>query len=825
MKRPSLPQFLTLAVVAGSLPAVYAVPDFKRDVQPILEVACVRCHNPDKDKGKLQLHTEATALKGGKEGPAYVAGDAKDSELIRRIMLPVEDDEFMPHQGDPLTKEQQQVLKQWVAGGAEWPEGVVLKQRKASEIAAKAKSLVPPSPPRTAAEASSRIGQILDAENAREHPDLPVAGPISDLAFLRKATVDLIGRIPSHPEISEYLKWPSGERRKLLVEKLLDEPRFSERWTVFFADMLRIRSNATGGRELLAHVHRSIAEKKPWDEMAYELIAANGATKKTPAVGFVLNDNAEPLELAAATAQVFLGVRMQCAMCHDHPFDDWKQKEFYELAGFFGKTKRVESRFGRQIYTTEGHEMMVKWPPEREKPPKRDPVAPKFPFELVSYEKSPHFIKRLEQKRKPAMAEAATPAGESIDDLLDIDAIDKATGGGLSVLAEAKKESRKLEVEKDLYRQSELRAKLAELVTDPRNPYFAKAFVNRVWAELMGRGFVEPLDNFSDYNAVEHPQTMEYLAQEFTASGFDLRALLKLIIMSEPYRRGRLEGDIADDVHELARENHAASAVRRMLSEPLYDSIVLAGHLDEFKWPAGANIRKIQRQIRIPLGPQPQTGEEPATGGGPAMVAMMKKGEPQPGNYDLEAGIGLDFSEILKQADREAREIEKMKREQDERLKAAEQARMMAEANRPVMRYALKTIEEEVDDNPKFDSTLRMASPAAPAHFLRVFGQPSRDRLGEFRDQSPSMRQALMMINGKATHEASRVGPLEPLFEKLGDPKAAVKHAYLEILTREPSAEELADALSLIGVAGDAATGLSDLRWALFNCHEFRYLP
>ena len=118
-----------------------------------------------------------------------------------------------------------------------------------------------------------------------------------------------------------------------------------------------------------------------------------------------------------------------------------------------------------------------------------------------------------------------------------------------------------------------------------------------------------------------------------------------------------------------------------------------------------------------------------------------------------------------------------------------------------------------------------MASPAAPAHFLRVFGQPSRDRLGEFRDQSPSMRQALMMINGKATHEASRVGPMEPLHAKLPDPQAAVKYAYLEILTREPSAAELADALSLIEVSGDTATGLADLRWALFNCHEFRYLP
>ncbi|MGI9239386.1 MAG: DUF1549 domain-containing protein, partial [Verrucomicrobiales bacterium] len=608
--RCRLLQLSLLPMLVLSCPAA---PDFSRDVAPILEVACLRCHNPDKDKGGLQLDTESKALLGGKEGAAYVPGDAKGSELIRRIDLPPEDDEFMPHQGDPLSKHEIQILKQWVAGGANWEEGQVLRQRKAAPPGGRGETrLVPKKPPGSAEEAIARVGSILDRENALDHPELPVAAPIGDLPFLRKATIDLIGRIPSYAEIVEFQKWPSSERRRLLVEKLLDEPRFNERWTVFFADMLRIRSNATGGRELLAHVHRSVTEKKPWDTMARELIAANGATKQAPAVGFILNDDAEPLELAAATAQIFLGVRMQCAMCHDHPFDDWQQEQFYEFAGFFGKTKRVENRFSRQVYTTEGHEMLVKWPPERDKPATREAVAPKFPFELVSYERPPHFLQRFEAKRKPAGVPAGKQ-GESLDELLDIDAIGKVQGGSLGVLAEAEKESRELEVEKDVYRQSELRQRLAELVTDPRNPYFAKAFVNRVWAELMGRGFVEPLDNFSDYNAIEHPQTMEYLAQEFIASGFDLRALLKLIVLSEPYRRGQLEGEIADEVVQGAREAHAAGAVRRMLSEPLYDSIVLAGHLDDYKWPAGANVRTIERQIRVPVGGgAPVAGESDA---------------------------------------------------------------------------------------------------------------------------------------------------------------------------------------------------------------------
>ena len=101
---------------------------------------------------------------------------------------------------------------------------------------------------------------------------------------------------------------------------------------------------------------------------------------------------------------------------------------------------------------------------------------------------------------------------------------------GADVLAEAVAAGHNLDFSKSIYRQSDLRAQLAALVTDPRNPYFARAFVNRVWAELVGRGFVEPLDNFSAYNDMRHPQTLQFLAQEFIASGYDLRSLVKTIM-------------------------------------------------------------------------------------------------------------------------------------------------------------------------------------------------------------------------------------------------------------------------------------------------------
>jgi len=122
-----------------------------------------------------------------------------------------------------------------------------------------------------------------------------------------------------------------------------------------------------------------------------------------------------------------------------------------------------------------------------------------------------------------------------------------------------------------------------------------------------------------------------------------------------------------------------------------------------------------------------------------------------------------------------------------------------------------------------------MATPAEPSHFLRVFGQPSRQGLGEFRDHSPSLRQQLMLLNGRATHEAARVGTMEALHPLLDGPaqnlEQAVRHAYRELLTREPAEFELEEGLTILRAAESPLEGMADLRWALLNCHEFRFLP
>ncbi|MDF1851069.1 MAG: DUF1553 domain-containing protein [Verrucomicrobiales bacterium] len=810
-----------------------AAPDFRKEVQPILETQCLRCHGAGKEKGDLRLHDKEHFLAGGSSGALVEPGEVEKSLLIDRITLPPEDDEVMPQEAEPLSPEEIAILKAWVAAGAEWPDGVRLKTRKKEVLT----DAIPDEAPASIAAAAATIDQLIAVENESRNPER--AELVDDLAFLRRATIDLIGRIPSVEEIEEFESWSPSDRREKLVDKLLADPRFTDRWTVFLADTLRVRSNVQGGRELMAWLHGSLRENTPWDKISFELISAGGRVTQNPAVGFILNDDADPMSMTSAVSQVFLGVRMACAQCHDHPFDDWQQKDFYEMASFFGKTIRRQSEFTNTVFTVDQEETRVMWPPERENPPQREPVAPKFPFDLVAYEEKPHFIERFEALRaKEAEKEAAVESGLDLDALIDAG---PAAGGAkdeFDILSEAKKESSDLKVTSDLSKPSELRMQLAEKVTDPRNPYFARAFVNRIWAELNGRGFVEPLDNFSEYQANSHPQTLEYLGREFIASGYDIKGLIRMVMLTDTYRRGHFPSDPGPSAVDLAEKSFTVSPVRRMLSEALYDSVVLAGHLDEKKWRPGENVRTVTKQIRVPIKEEKTEEAAPANEGELAMNmtpgnAMMANNTMSAGaGYDLESSIEIDFEKVLSDSQAQEKELESMRARADAMLAEEARRKAMMEAarqRRGPMRYALKTIEETVDDNPSFNSTMRMASPAPADHFLRVFGQPSRQGLGEFRDHSPSLRQQLMMLNGKATHEASRVGTLEPLHEMLASnpPRIdeAIERVYLETLTRHPSEEEMADARMILTESSSPLSGMADLRWAIFNSHEFRFLP
>jgi hypothetical protein len=694
---------------------------------------------------------------------------------------------------------------------------------------------------------AGEMDKVLDQENKQLGVKYQNGPAVDDLSYLRRVTVDIIGRIPTNDEINEFLAMPEASRRTKWVDRLLADPRFADRWTVFFGDMLRLRSGVPGGAQLTAYVHNAIEDGMAYDVLTRNLIRTNGRANTTPEVGFVLGDDANPLAMAAVTSQVFLGVRIGCAECHDHPFDSWTRESFYGLAAFYGKTRRIENMFTNSVYTTEAEETAVLWPPEGVgKPEDRKAMKPTFPFTFDSDERAkPHLDRLVALRKKQAEERARLVAASQPDANQEVDNIletagqlrdDDAPTSAVNANLEAKREIRRIDIQKSLYRDSQLRDELGKLVTDPRNRYYSRSFMNRLWAELVGRGFIEPIDDFREDNQPSHPQTLDYLADEFVASGYDLRSAIKLVVTTDAYQRQHIEG-----VEELIRDEMERSFVvtpmRRMLSESLYDSIITAGHLFSIKHGEGENIKtrteEVQVRVEIEGGAeapvlasiQPKKSETAMKG----MAGMAGQGTAQRTGYDLEKAIEVDFSAAL-EAEPEAPMVEQMAVMSKEELEA--QQMMMAKGGVSAdgkYKYVMKTVTTKFDDNPQYGSSLRMAAPAADGHFVRVFGQPSRDSLGDLRDPSPSMRQALMILNGSLTHEASRVGKLETMYDLLVGDKAdlnrATRLAYREILTRDPSAQEISEAKEIIAMSSDPVEGMADLRWVLLNCHEFRFLP
>ena len=170
---------------------------------------------------------------------------------------------------------------------------------------------------------------------------------ISDEIFLRRTYLNIISRIPTNDEFKAFIKNPPTTRRKKLVQKLLASEEYREGMYPFWADMLRLQSNINGvyGDKYAQWVKTSIQNNKPYDQMVYELISAKGNLAQNPAIGYYLRDNGNILETASTTAQIFLGMQIGCAQCHDHAFEEWTQKQFYEFSSYIGKVSISDNKY------------------------------------------------------------------------------------------------------------------------------------------------------------------------------------------------------------------------------------------------------------------------------------------------------------------------------------------------------------------------------------------------------------------------------------------------------------------------------------------------
>jgi mono/diheme cytochrome c family protein len=354
---------------APGLPAAQPGVDFARDVRPILQANCYACHSGAQPKSELRLDQKTAAMKGGMSGPVILAGNSKDSRLIHRI-LGMDNEARMPFGKQPLTDAQIATLKRWIDQGAHWPDTGETADQGVKKHWAYVKPVRPATP---AVHDSQWVRNPIDAFIlARlEKEGLKPSPEASRETLIRRVSLDLIGLPPSPEETDDFVNDKRPDAYERLVDRLLANRHYGERWARPWLDLARYSD--TNGFE--KDRRRSIWKYRDWvidalnrdmpfDEFTIEQLAGDllphATTEQKIATGFNRNtlfneeggvDKDEEhwtqlLDRVNTTATVWLGSTLQCAQCHNHKFDPFTQKEYYQFLAFFNNSDYKEKKYG-----------------------------------------------------------------------------------------------------------------------------------------------------------------------------------------------------------------------------------------------------------------------------------------------------------------------------------------------------------------------------------------------------------------------------------------------------------------------------------------------
>lgn len=314
--------------------------DLNLEVRSIFAHNCYKCHSSAKVEGELRLDKKEYVMRGGESGDVLSIGHPEESEMIRRLLLPRDDDESMPPKGKTLTDKEISTLKLWIEVGAPWPDSLEAKSVfRLAELAPRRPELPPDQP--GLSNPVDRFVNVYFQQNEITWPE-----KIDDRLFLRRAYLDITGLLPSPEEQNAFLVDPSSAKREALVRALLNrEDQYAQHWLSFWNDALRNDYSGTGyitgGRFAITDwLYESLRENKPYDIFVRQLISP--PTKKSQ--GFIRGikwrgtvNASQRVEMQAAqnVSQVFLGLNLKCASCHDSFVSDWKLEEAYAFANIF----------------------------------------------------------------------------------------------------------------------------------------------------------------------------------------------------------------------------------------------------------------------------------------------------------------------------------------------------------------------------------------------------------------------------------------------------------------------------------------------------------
>ena len=640
---------------------------------------------------------------------------------------------------------------------------------------------------------------------------------IDDQTFLRRVYLDIAGRIPTLDEARAFLNSKQPAKRAALIDQLLDSPAYQSHQYNYWADLLRLKTRLNGGnpgQPYIDYVKSSLAENKPYDQLVRELLAASGPVleRGNGATGYYLRDSGMPEDNMANTVRIFLGTRLECAQCHDHPFDKWTQREFYEMVAFTGgmrtriapttmraglemrrqlrqsdasaKIKQAATRILRPLsYGVSGGGTGLARLPDSYQYDDGEPneiVTAKTMFEHEALVRPtiPPPIGNKQRRRKGRFA-SAIPRAQDINS----------------------------------------REAFADWLTSADNPRFTTVIANRLWKKAMGLGLIEPVDEMTDDTEASNPELMSYLTEQMKELDYDMKQFLRAIYHSDTYQ----SESAADDLTNPSEYDFAGPVLRRMTAEQLWDSFLSLAvvDLDQREGPGRRVARGLLDSSDIYEGFEKikQMSLEEVLQLAKKQVAMMEDPQQRRKRYRemMMAGQppenGPQAKRLRAKASRLRELVKQARRRRDPQAvrRLQVELRNLSNAMRPSKMGADMVRASE------------LPSPAPPGHFVREFGQSDRDQIDNANTE-PAISQVLSLMNG--TIEKRIISnPRTVLMKNLvaaDSLQERIDVAFLSMLSRYATPAERATWQDAARQHGHEAA--HDLIWTLANTTEFMFV-
>ncbi len=679
-----------------------------------------------------------------------------------------------------------------------------------------------PTPPARADEIGDRLSYKRAAEpidklvaQALKAKGIKANGLADDETFCRRTYLAVVGRIPTAAELQAYTRSRASDKSYRLVDELIESPGHQSRLFNWWADLLRTRSRLPrriSGEPYIHWLKDAIAKNKPYDDMVKELLSASGPVHErgNGATGYLMRDRNMPEDNMSNTIRLFLGSRLECAQCHNHPFDKWTQQQYYQMVAFTGgiqyqKNFRQDPRAKKLV-----RDAQQRWGRNGVRALRR--TLRGF-FEGIYGSGTGAVRLPKDYQYDDAKPFDWTVAEPMFNPHMDVGVRLPDTEGMRRRLNRRRRNPKQVERRLRRLRAEEIgtRETFAGWMASPDNERFALVIANRIWKRVFGRGLIEPVDDIKDDTVTVAPKLMEELRRLMVAVDFDMKEFERTLLYTRLWRRKAcVPADIPGNAADLR-----GPLLRRMTAEQAWDSLLtlVVPNLDAtLQAPLNPRAERVYTEYE-----QLSTSDEEVMKRASILVLRYTNPEEFRKRRAAERRKRGDEMREKRRAARDLyRELKRARREGNQKRIAEIEAELRERGLQPPgarAGRALRDLQRAGD----------LVSPAPPSHLLRDMGQSERDLI-EAGHADPTVPQVLALMNSfiETRLLRNRTAVLARELAAARGASAKVKTAFLTVLNRTPTGAERSMWTRDIAKGGEKA--IQDLVWTLVNAHEFLFI-